>query len=155
MTTQRLEEYLHAQQVPFHTLSHPHAMTAQETASSAHIDSREMAKTVMVKLDGKLAMAVVPADQWVHLESLREPTGARVVSLATEDEFRDRFPECEVGAMPPFGNLYDMPVFAADSLAADEQIAFNAGTHRELVQMEWDDFQRLVQPRVLSMTTTA
>lgn len=152
MTSQRLEEYLQSQQVPFHMLSHPHAMTAQETASSAHIANREMAKTVMVKIDGQLAMAVVPANEWVHLDRLRALTGARNVALASEDEFKGRFPECEVGAMPPFGNLYGMDVFVADSFAAGERIAFNAGSHRELVRMGWHDFQRLAQPRVVRMT---
>ena len=152
MTTQRLEEYLQSQQVPFHTLAHPYAMTAQATANSAHIASKEMAKTVMIKLDGRLAMAVVPADAWVSFDGVRELTGARDVTLASEDEFKDRFPECEVGAMPPFGNLYGMDVLVADSLADDEQIAFNGGSHRELVQMDWRDFERLVQPRVAPIT---
>jgi Ala-tRNA(Pro) deacylase len=152
MTTQRLEEYLRAHGVAYHTVPHPYAQTAQGTAASANISNKEMAKTVMVKLDGKLAMAVVPASELVHLQRLREITGAREVAVASESEFRDRFPECEVGAMPPFGNLYGMDVFASDSLAVDEQIAFNAGSHRELVCIGWNDFERLVHPLVADLT---
>lgn len=112
-------------------MPHSYTQTAQGTATSVNISNKEMAKTVMVKLDGKRAMAVVPANEWVHLQRLREITGANDVAVATESEFRGRFPECEVGAMPPFGNLYGLEVFASDSLAADEQIAFNAGgVHR-------------------------
>lgn len=154
MTSQRLEEYLQSRQVPFQTLSHPYAMTAKETASSAHIDSREMAKTVMVKLDGKLAMAVVPANEWVELDRLREIAGANDVAVASESEFSDRFPECEIGAMPPFGNLYGMDVLASDAFADVGQIAFNAGSHREVMRMAWRDFERLAHPRVARVSTT-
>lgn len=152
MTSQRLEEYLRANSVAFHTVPHPYAQTAEGTAASANISGKEMAKTVMVHLDGKLAMAVVPANEWVHLQRLREITGAQDVTLASESDFKDRFPECEVGAMPPFGNLYGMDVFASESLAADEQIAFNAGSHRELVCIGWNDFERLVHPQVADLT---
>lgn len=152
MSLPRLEQFLQSNQVAFNTMAHPHAFTAQATAASANISGKEMAKTVMVKLDGKLAMAVVPANEWLDLAHLREITGARDVALASESEFKDRFPECEVGAMPPFGNLYGMDVYAADSLAADEQIAFNAGSHRELMRMSWRDFERLVHPRIGDLT---
>lgn len=151
-TTPTIHDYLQSQQVNFETLPHAHALTARETAESAHVNGHEMAKTVMVKLDGKLAMAVLPSDEWLELETLRKATGAREISLAGEDEFKERFPECEVGAMPPFGNLYGIDVIAADSLAADERIAFNAGNHRELLRVGWGDFERLVQPRIARMT---
>lgn len=147
-----IRDYLQSQQVDFETLPHAHALTARDTAESAHVDRHEMAKTVMVKLDGNLAMAVLPADEWLELDALCAATGAGQATLATEDEFRDRFPECEVGAMPPFGNLYGLDVIVADSLAADERIAFNAGNHQELLRMRWDDFARLVQPRIEHMT---
>ena len=101
---------------------------------------------------GKLAMAVMPANEWLSLEHLRQGCGAKSVSLANESEFRDRFPECEVGAMPPFGNLYGMEVYAADTLSHEHSIAFNAGNHNELVRMGWSDYERLVHPRVMSMT---
>ncbi|MGO4220521.1 aminoacyl-tRNA deacylase [Lysobacter sp. TAF61] len=152
MSSPRLEQFLHSNRVPYDTMTHPHAFTAQATAASAHIDQREMAKTVMVRLDGKLAMAVIPSSEWLDLASLRQVSGAREVALASESDFKDRFPECEVGAMPPFGNLYGMEVYAADTLPEDARIAFNAGNHREVMRMGWQDFERLVHPRVVHLT---
>lgn len=152
MSSPRLEEFLHSNRVSYDTMTHPHAFTAQATAASAHIDDQEMAKTVMVKLDGKLAMAVVPSNAWLDLGSLRDACGAREVSLASESDFKDRFPECEVGAMPPFGNLYGMDVYVSDHLRNDARIAFNAGNHRELMRMGWSDFERLVHPRIAPLT---
>lgn len=152
MTTQRLEQYLRAHDVPFDTVPHEHSITALDTARRAHLAGRDMAKTVVVKVDGRLAMAVVPANEWLSLEQLRQACGAKSVSLANESEFRDRFPECEVGAMPPFGNLYGMDVYAANTLSRDHRIAFNAGSHEELVQIGWNDYERLVHPRIMSMT---
>lgn len=152
MSSPRLEEFLHSNRVSYDTVTHPHAFTAQETANRAHIQGHEMAKTVMVKLDGKLAMAVLPSDEWLDVARLRQVSGAHEVALASESDFKDRFPECEVGAMPPFGNLYNMEVYAADSLADDGRIAFNAGNHREVMRMGWEDFERLVHPRVGQLT---
>ena len=106
----------------------------------------------MVRLDGDLALAVVPASYRVDFDHLRDATGAKSVDLAAESEFRDRFPGCELGAMPPFGNLYGMKTFVAASLADDEGIAFNAGTHTELIRMSFGDFERLVQPQVLEIS---
>jgi len=100
-------------------------------------------------MDGKLAMAVLPASFHVDLVLLRKATNAKTVALASEEEFRDRFPECETGAMPPFGNLFGLEVFADDSLEKDKEIAFNAGTHRELIRMAWEQFKGLVQPRII------
>lgn len=147
MNTPDIQDYLREQHVPFETMPHPHAFTARETADSAHLQGSEVAKTVMVRLDGKLAMAVVPANEWLELATLGKLTGAHDVALAGETEFKDRFPGCEVGAMPPFGNLYGMEVFVADTLSGG-RIAFNAGNHRQLLRMAWDDFERLVKPKI-------
>lgn len=152
MVTQRLEQFLNAHNVGFDTVVHDHTVTTLDAARRAHLASHDVAKTVMVKLDGRLAMAVIPANEWISLEALRQATGARSASLAAEDEFRDRFPECEVGAMPPFGNLYGLEVYAADTLSHDHSIAFNAGGHDELVRMGWSDYERLVHPRIMAMT---
>ncbi|MGH7629546.1 MAG: aminoacyl-tRNA deacylase [Gemmatimonadales bacterium] len=149
MPVQQLKEFLDAHRVEYIVISHSPAFTAQKVAASAHIRGRELAKTVIVKLDGRMAMAVLPASQKADLNLLRETAGAESVELATESEFRDRFPGCDLGAMPPFGNLYDMDVYVADSLAEDEEIAFNAGSFTELVRMAYRDFERLVQPKVL------
>ena len=111
-----------------------------------------MAKTVMVKLDGKMAMAVLPASYQVDFGLLKKATGAKKVELAGEKEFQDIFPECDVGAMPPFGNLYDMDVFVAQSLTEDEEIAFNAGSHTELIRLSYSDFEKLVKPTILKFS---
>ena len=100
-------------------------------------------------------MAVLPGSQKVELALLRDALGSKQVTLAKESAFRDRFPECELGAMPPFGNLYGMPVYVADSLTEDEEIAFNAGSHTQLVKMAYRDFERLVQPEVMRFTVNA
>lgn len=152
MATQRLEQFLKAHNVRFNTVAHDHAITTLDAARRAHLPSHDVAKTVVVKLDGRLAMAVIPANEWISLEALRQAAGARSASLAGEHEFRDRFPECEVGAMPPFGNLYGMDVYAADTLSHEHDIAFHAGNHDEMVRMGWSDYERLVHPRIMSMT---
>lgn len=152
MPVRRLKEFLDSQQIKYVTISHSPAFTAQQIAATAHVPGKELAKTVMVLVDGKMAMAVLPASLRVDLDHLQEIIGARRIELADERSFRDKFPECEVGAMPPFGNLYGMDVYVADSLAEDDEIAFNAGSHTELIRMAYADFERLVKPKVLAFT---
>ena len=150
MPIKKLKEFLDGQSVKYVTISHPVAYTAQEIAALAHISSKELAKTVIVKIDSALAMAVLPASYEVDLSFLRAATGAKTVSLAKEAEFKDEFPECEIGAMPPFGNLYDMPVFVASRLSHEDHILFNAGSHSELIEMTFRDFERLVKPKIVA-----
>lgn len=152
MPVKRLKEFLDSNNIKYVAISHSPAYTAQAIAASAHVSGKELAKTVMVKVDGKMAMAVLPASYQVDFDLLKETTGAKTVELATETEFKDLFPECEVGAMPPFGNLYDMEVFAAARLAEDEEIAFNAGSHTELIKLAYKDFERLVRPKVVKFS---
>jgi len=147
--TINLAKFLDEHQIKFTTISHSVAYTAQGIAALTHTPGEEMAKTVIVKIDDKLAMAVLPASCHVDLAMLRAGTAATTISLAHESEFMDQFPGCETGAMPPFGNLYGMPVFVDASLTKDKEIAFNAGSHRELMRLAYDDFARLVQPTVL------
>lgn len=155
MPTSKLTEYLNSQAVPYSLIEQQAPVyTAQEIAAAAHISGKQLAKTVLVKLDGVLAMAVLPAAQRVHLSKLRDLVGAHSAELAHESDMRARFPDCQVGAMPPFGNLYGVPVYAAQSLAGEIQIAFCAGSHTELVQMRFDDFARLAQPVILDFTWT-
>jgi Ala-tRNA(Pro) deacylase len=151
MPAERLKNYLDEKQIRYVVIRHSTAYTAQETAASAHVRGQAFAKTVMVDLDGKMAMVVLPATERVNLERLREATGASFVELVPEREFRARFPDCEVGAMPPFGNLYDLDTYVTESLGESEEISFNAGTHRELIQLRYEDFVRLVRPQVLRM----
>ncbi|HYL11952.1 MAG TPA: YbaK/EbsC family protein [Terriglobales bacterium] len=151
MPLTRLKEFLDSQKIKYVAISHSLAYTAQGIAALTHTPGRELAKTVIIRIDGAMAMAVVPASSHVDLSHLRLTLGANNVELATEEEFKDRFPDCETGAMPPFGNLYGMSVFADETLSRDKEIAFNAGSHRELVRMAWEDFKNLVKPRMLRL----
>jgi len=153
MPVQKLKQFLDDNGVRYVTIQHSPTFTAQEIAASAHIPGKELAKTVMVKIDGKMAMAVLPASFKVDMEKLKVATEAGTVELAGEQEFKDMFPACEIGAMPPFGNLYAMDVFAAEVLAEDEEIAFNAGSHTELIRLAYADFERLVHPKVVKIST--
>lgn len=154
MTTTKLKQFLDGRGVKYVSLRHSPAVTATEIASSAHLAGRDFAKTVMVNIGHTLAMVVVPADRKIVLSDLREMLGHPDAKLASEAEFKDRFPDCELGAMPPFGNLYDLPVYVAQVLAEEPEIAFNAGTHREIVKMSFDDFVALVKPIMIDCVTT-
>ena len=151
MPTTKVKEFLNAHGVAHAIIPHPLAFTATSVAGAAHIPGKEMAKTVVVILDGDLVMAVVPATRKVNLERLRQATGALTAELADERDFMGDFPECEPGAMPPFGNLYGMRVFVEPHLAEDDHIAFNAGSHTELISMAYKDFDRLVHPKLVDM----
>jgi Ala-tRNA(Pro) deacylase len=151
MPVTRLREFLDSQQVKYVTISHSPAYTSQEVAASAHVRGKEMAKTVMVTLDGKIAMVVLPASRKVGFDLLCAASGAEDVQLASERAFSDMFPGCEVGAMPPFGNLYGVDVYASALLAEDAEIAFNAGSHTELIRMAYEDFVRLVKPKIVRL----
>ena len=150
MALASLMEYLDREHARYVVITHSPAYTAQGIAGLAHIPGQELAKTVIVKIDGKLVMAVLPAKYHVDLMLLRKRVRAKTVALASEEDFQGRFAGCETGAMPPFGNLFGLPVFADVTLEQDKEIAFNAGTHRELIRMAWHDFRRLVQPVMIS-----
>jgi Ala-tRNA(Pro) deacylase len=153
MPAQKLKELLDSHKIKYTAITHSTAYTALEIASMAHVRGREFAKTVIARIDGNLVMAVLPASYHVDLSLLKEAAKGKKIALAAETDFRDRFPECEVGAMPPFGQLYGMPVFVDESLTRDKEIAFNAGTHHELIRLSYDDFANLVQPRVANFST--
>jgi Ala-tRNA(Pro) deacylase len=155
MPARKLKEFLDRYHTKYVSISHSPAYTAQEIAASAHIPGRELAKTVIVKLDGDLALAVLPASSRLDLALLKEASGAAQIELASEQEFKNLFPDCEIGAMPPFGNLYGLPVYVAQKLSDDSEIAFNAGTHCELIRMAYADFDRLVQPIVVKVSAAA
>lgn len=152
MPVKKLKDYLDANGVKYVSIIHSKAYTAQEVAASAHVSGKIMAKTVIVELDGAMAMAVLPADRKIVLQDLREITGSDQVKFASEEQFQARFPDCETGAMPPFGRLYGMDVYVADTLAQNEEIAFNAGSHVEVIKLAYRDFERLAQPKVVSFT---
>ena len=152
MPVKTLTKFLDDKKVKYITIRHSIAYTAQQIAESAHIPGKEMAKTVMVKLDDRLAMAVLRSTDKVDLDLVRATADAEKAELATELQFQGMFPGIELGAMPPFGNLYDMAVYVDEALARDERIAFNAGTHSELIQLDYADFERLVQPSVANFS---
>ncbi len=152
MACDKLLEYLDENGVSYERISHPQAYSAQETADRARIPGREFAKTVMIKLDGVMAMAVLPAPEKVNFTLLQQAAGAEAISLATEADFRKLFPDCDLGAMPPFGNVYDLAVYVSGSLAEMQCIAFPAGTHTELLRMDYVDFDRLVRPHTARFT---
>ena len=152
MPCEKLLEYLAENGVDHELVDHPQAYAARDVAFKAGVRGREFAKTVLVKLDGLMAMAVIPAEHKVNFNLLRDVAGAETISLALEDEFEARFPDCELGAMPPFGNLYGMRVFVEGHLGDAESITFNAGTHTEAITMAYADFVDLVQPVTASFT---
>ena len=154
MPATTLKAFLDSRNVKYTSTQHSMAYTAAEVAESVHVKGRDFAKTVIVKIDGTMAMLVLPASRRLVLHDLREMLGTDHVRLATEAEFKDAFPDCELGAMPPFGNLYGMPVYVAASLTDETEIAFNAGTHSEVIKLAYEDFEELVNPTVLDFVTT-
>jgi Ala-tRNA(Pro) deacylase len=152
MPLRKLKEYLDSHNVKYSLIPHALAYTAQTTAQVAHVSGTELAKTVMIKVDGRMAMAVLPASLRVDFDQLTAAVGAEDVLLAVEGDFKDIFVGCEIGAMPPFGNLYGLEVFVEKSLAEDDEIAFNAGSHTELMRMSYADFAELVRPTVVRFT---
>lgn len=149
MPLDRLIKYLDENEKKYVVIKHSKAYTAQEVAASAHIPGKEMVKTVIVKADGEMLMVVLPSTHDVDFKALKKATGSKEIDLATEDEFQSKFPDCELGAMPPFGDLYDLKTLVAHALTEDERIAFNAGTHKELIQMSYQDYEELAKPVVL------
>jgi Ala-tRNA(Pro) deacylase len=147
-----LEEYLDAQGVKYITLRHSAAYTAQELAAMLHVVGRELAKTVMVKVDGQAAMVVLPASHRIDFQRLSAALGGKTVELAAEWEFAHLFPNCELGAMPPFGNLFGLPVYVTQPLTEDEDIVFNDGSFALAVKMRYTDYARLVQPTIVEVT---
>lgn len=152
MPAKKLKEFLDSNKVKYTSIKHSPAYTAQEIAARSHTSGKEMAKTVMVKINSKMAMAVLPASYKIDFEALMNVTGSTNVDLASEEEFKYMFPDCEIGAMPPFGNLYDLDVYVSETLAEDEEISFNAGTHSELIRMKYKDFEKLAKPKVLKFS---
>ncbi len=148
MPVAKLKNFLNENNIKYVVISHSPAYTAQDIAASAHIKGREIAKCVVVQLDDTVAMAVLPASHQIDFEALAAISGSADADLVAEKDFLQLFPDCEIGAMPPFGNLYNMPVYVAGPLTEDKEIAFNAGTHRELIKLSYADYERLVQPKV-------
>lgn len=154
MPLNQLRAFLDKHHIRYVVISHSKAFTAQGIAALAHISGKELAKTVILKLDGSLAMAVLPASYQVDLVAIKKAAGVRVAELASEHEFAQHFPDCETGAMPPFGNLYGIPVYVDETLAEDEEIVFNAGSHYELIRLAYRDFEDLAKPLVMDFSSS-
>ncbi|HEY6626725.1 MAG TPA: YbaK/EbsC family protein [Ignavibacteriaceae bacterium] len=152
MPSKKLKSFLDENKVKYISIQHSSAYTAQEIAAIAHIPGKDLAKTIIIKIDGKMAMAVLPASYKVSFDNFKDTLGVKEVRLAYEQEFIDKFPDCEVGAMPPFGNIYGMEVYVAESLSEDEEIAFNACSHTELIKMSFSDFEKLVKPKRINFS---
>ncbi len=143
---ERLEQYFHENDVPFEVMTHEEAYTMQEVAASLHVPGRQVAKVVMVRADDKMAMLVISSPDRLDFAKVRALVGAKNVRLAKEEEFSNLFSDCEVGGMPPFGNLYGVPVFVDQVLTNEANIVFRVGTHQEVMKITYADFARLAQP---------
>ena len=154
MPARKLKNLLDSRGVKYVSIQHSPAFTAPEIAASADVSGNNFAKTVIVKIDGDMAMVVLPANRKIVLSELREMMIGGKIQLASESEFQARFPDCELGAMPPFGNLYGLPVYVDRSLADEEEITFNAGTHREVIRMPFGEYANLVNPTIMDFVTT-
>jgi Ala-tRNA(Pro) deacylase len=149
--SERLRSFLDAHHAEYTVTVHPKAFTAREVAFAEHLPPREVAKTVVLFGDGEYHMAVVPANRLVDFQELRPALGLAQARLATEEELQRLFPDCELGAMPPIGSLYGLPVYLDSSLAGEPVLCFNGGTHREVIHMPTADFRRIVAPTVVSL----
>jgi Ala-tRNA(Pro) deacylase len=149
----KLKDYLEKNGVSYEVGFHPEVFTAQEIAAAQHVRGKEMAKVVMVKADGKKLMLVLPASYQIDMKKLKKVLKCKKVSMAKEKDFEELFPDCEVGAMPPFGNLYNLEVWVDQVLTEDASIVFQAGNHIETVRIKYTDYARLVSPKVGDFST--
>lgn len=152
MISTRLKKFLDENGVGYDVMHHDPAFTAQELAARMHVSGYEFVKVVVVKLDGQFALAAIPAPRLVNLKGLAHVAGARKCALASEQELQQLFPDCELGAMPPFGNLYSLPTYVDREVTPNENIVINAGTHAEAIRLRYSDFIRLARPRVGTFT---
>lgn len=144
----KVKEYLDKNKIKYEKKKHAEAYTAQEIAHAQHVSGKMVAKSVVVKVDSKMVLFVMPSNLVIDMPKLKKMTGAKDLRLATEKEFADLFPDCEIGAMSPFGNIYNIPVCVDKSLIMDEYIVFNAGTHKDTIKMKYKDFEKLVNPKI-------
>jgi len=150
----RVMDFLARNQVPYQQIHHSVDFTSQETAAHTKTPGREFAKTVVLRIDNDFGLAVLPAPHRIDFEALRRWLNAQNVRLATEDEMESLFPDCEIGAEPPLGSLYELPVYVSPTLARDEEITFNAGSHEEAIRMKYDDFARLTRPSIIHFSNS-
>jgi len=152
MPSRKIKAYLDQAGVKYEVIEHSVVYTAQEVAAVTHVKGKELIKAVMIKTDDELIMLALPATRKIDFPTLKKLLGKKEVSLAQEEEFAPLFPDCETGAMPPLGKLYQVSVIADQSLTEDQEIMFNAGTHHEIIKMGLEDFKRLENPRMETFT---
>jgi Ala-tRNA(Pro) deacylase len=150
MTVARLKKFLDESGVHYESVTHSPAYTAQEIAKRAHIKGDQLAKTVIIDIDGVMAMVVLPASWRIRWDRFMNAMGTDFIALADEEEFIDRFPDCELGAMPALGKLFDMNVYMHEVLRDYDEIAFSAGSHNEIIKMRVKDYIRLAEPVLMS-----
>ena len=143
----KLKKLLDSEHIQYEILQHSQAFTAQEIAGAQHVPGKMMVKSVIVKFDGQNVMCVLPAIHMLDFDKFREMTGADDAVLCSEEEIAQLFPDYEIGAEPPFGNLYGMEVYIDKMLQEEEELYFNAGTHTDIVKMNYEDYLKLVQPK--------
>lgn len=151
MIAPKLKNFLEKNDIRYRTIPHTAAYTAQQTAEMAHVSGLDLVKAVMVKVDGKIVMVVEPANLKINLKEFSKLIGAKKAELATESEFKDQFPDIEVGAMPPIGQLYGVETFMDDAFKSKEKVVFNGGSHTDLVEMNLKDFERIAKPNKLHL----
>jgi Ala-tRNA(Pro) deacylase len=142
----RIRDYLDSQKVPYEWLPHPQAFTAQEVAHSLHVSGKRLAKVVVLDADGRLVMAVLPASHRLSLPELKAEVSVQRLEMLPESELVKIFPDCDLGAIPPFGNLYGIDVYVDRAVVEAGEIVFTAGTHVDAARMEYSDYAALVQP---------
>ena len=155
MPSNKIKDFLNSQNVKYVSIAHSPAYTAQEIAASAHVKGQELAKTVIVKLDEKIVMCVLPAFHYIDFALLKDNSGAREAVLMQEQEYKDMFPDCQPGSQPPFGNLYGMDVLVSRALTEDKEIAFNACSFSELIRLSFEDYMRMVNPTIMDFSVQA
>lgn len=152
MPSRKVKAYLDGAGVKYDVIEHPIVYTAQEIAAVTHVKGKELAKAVIVKADGEIVMLALPATRKINFETLKGILGSESMALAKEEDFVSLFPDCETGAMPPFGKLYNIPVIVDQSLNEDKDVVFNAGTHHDIIRISFEDFKRLESPRIAAFT---
>ncbi len=150
MSMQNVINYLSSKNIPFTVREHMPAFSAQEVAAKAHISGRRVAKTVIVKIDGQISICVIPAVEQVNLSLLRQVSCSTSAEIAREDEFLGYFTDFEPGVMPPFGNLFGMKVYLSESLNQPLPVAFSSGSSSRLLEISWEDFNKLVNPVLIT-----
>lgn len=151
MATQKLKDYLTRNKIPYLSISHPVAYATREISHLSNISERSLAKSVIIRVGEKPVMLVLPSNEVVNFEVLKKILRENEVTLMPEEAFSNLFPDCELGAMPPFGNLYDLDVYVEKDLTKNNEIAFNAGNHNEIIKMKYQDFEKLVNPKIVTM----